>query len=64
MCLKYLRANIYNNLVQYMYSEDNASRCKYASTPLYKDWLVASLISQVGSTCALIMFSVSFLISG
>ena len=46
------------------YSEDNASRCKCASTPLYKDWLVASLISQVGSTCALIMFSVSFLIAG
>ena len=30
-------------------SEDNASRCKCASTPLYKDWLVASLINQVGS---------------
>ena len=46
------------------YSEDNASRCKCAPTPLNKDWLVVSLINQVGSTCALIMFSVSFLIAG
>ena len=46
------------------YSEDNASRCKCASTPLYMDWLVVSLVNQVGSTYALIMFSVSFLIAG
>ena len=44
-------------------SEYNASRCKCASTPLYKDWLAVSLINQVSSTCALIMFSVSFLIA-
>ena len=41
-------------------SEHNASRCRCASTPLYKDWLVASLINQVVSICALIMSSVSF----
>ena len=46
------------------YSEDDASRCKCASTPLNNDWLVVSLINQVGSTYALIMFSVSFLIAG
>ena len=34
-------------------SEDNASRRKCASTPL---WLVVSLIKQVGSKIALIMF--------
>ena len=28
--------------------------------PLYKDWLVVSLINQVGSTCASVWFSVSF----
>ncbi len=28
--------------------------------PLYKDWLVVSLINQVGSTCASFWFSVSF----
>ena len=50
--------------LNYFYSEDNASRCKCAATPLYKDWLVVSLINQVGSTCALFMFSVSFLIAG
>ena len=27
--------------------------------PLYKDWLVASLINQMGSTCASFWFSVS-----
>ena len=43
-----------------LYSEDSASRCKCASTPLYKDWLAVSLINQVGSTCAFIMFSVTF----
>ena len=36
-------------------SEDNASRCKCASTPLYKDWLVVSSINQVDCTCALII---------
>ena len=46
------------------YSEDNASRCKCAFTPPYKDWLVVSASNQVGCTCALIMFSVPFLISG
>ena len=45
-----------------LYSEDNASRCRCASTSLYKDWLVESLIDQVVS--ALIMFSVSFFIAG
>ena len=43
------------------YIKDNASRCRCAYTPLYKDWLVVSLINQVVSICALIMFSVSFL---
>ena len=47
-----------------LYSEDNASRCKCASKPLYKDWLVVSLINHVGSTYALIMFSVSVFIPG
>ena len=37
---------------------------KCASTPLYSDWLVVSSINQVGSTCALIMFSVLFFIAG
>ena len=46
------------------YSEDNGSRCRCASTPLYKDWLAVSLINQKGSLCAAIMFSVSFLIAG
>ena len=46
--------------LNYFYSDDNASKCKCASTPLYKDWLVASLINQVVSICALIMSSVSF----
>ena len=46
------------------YSQDNASMCKFAPTPLHMDWLVDSLINQVGGTCALIMFSVSFLIAG
>ena len=44
--------------------EDNASKCRSASTHLYTDWLVVSLINQVDSTCASIMFSVSFLIAG
>ena len=39
-----------------LYSEDNASRRKCASTPLYKEWFVVSLIKQVGSKIALIMF--------
>ena len=30
----------------------------------YKDWLVASIINQVGRICASIMFSLSFLIAG
>ena len=46
------------------YSEDNGYRCMCASTPLYNDWLVVSLIHQKGSICAEIMFSVSFLIAG
>ena len=46
------------------YSEDNGSRCRCASTPLYKDWLAVSLINQKGSICAAIMFSVSFFIAG
>ena len=32
--------------------------------PYYKDWLVVSLINQVGSTRASFLFSVSFLIAG
>ena len=47
-----------------LYSEDNGSRCRCASTPLYNDWLVVSLINQKGSICAAIMFSVSCLIAG
>ena len=27
-------------IIFYLYSEDNASRCKCPSTPLYKDWLI------------------------
>ena len=46
------------------YSGDNAYRCKCASTPLNKDWLVVSLINQVGNAYALIVFSVSCLIAG
>ena len=45
-------------------SKDNASRCRRASIPLYKDCLVVSLINQVGRICASIMFSLSFLIAG
>ena len=37
--------------------------CRCASTTIYKDWLVASLINQVGSTCAAFLFSVSFSIA-
>ena len=29
--------------------EDNASICRCAAIPLYKDWLVVSLINQVDS---------------
>ena len=43
------------------YSEDNASRCKCASTPLYKDLLAVSLINQVGGIYVVIMFSVSLM---
>ena len=46
------------------YSENNGSRCRCASRPLYKDWLAVSLINQKGSICAAIMFSVCFLIAG
>ena len=46
------------------YSEYNASRCRCASTPPYKDWFAVSSIHQKGSICAAIMFSVSFLIAG
>ena len=46
------------------YSEDNGSRCRCESTPLYKDWLAVSLINQKGSICAAIVFSVSFFIAG
>ena len=41
--------------------EDNASRCRCA--PI-QDWLVVSLINQVDSTCASVMFSASYLIAG
>ena len=47
-----------------LYGEDNASRCRCAPVPLYKDWLVVSLINQVDSTCASVMFSASYLIAG
>ena len=46
------------------YSEDNGSRCRCASRPLYKDWLAVSLIHQKGSICAAIMCSVSSLMAG
>ena len=42
----------------------NASRCRRASTPLYNDWLVVSMINQVDRMCASIVFSLSFLIAG
>ena len=47
-----------------LYGEDNASTCRCAPIPLYKDWLVVSLINQVDSTCAPVMFSASYLIAG
>ena len=47
-----------------LYGEDNASRCRCAPIPLYKDWLVVSLINQVDSTRASVMFSASYLIAG
>ena len=31
--------------------------------PLYKDWLVASIINKAGRICASTMFSLSFLIA-
>ena len=43
-----------------LYSEDNGSRCRCASTSLYKNWLAVSVINQKGGICAAIMFSVSF----
>ena len=52
-------------LLNDLYSEDNASRCSCAHPhPCMSTWLVVSLINQVGSRYALIMFSVSFLIAG
>ena len=45
-------------------NEDNAARCRCASQPLYKDWMVVSLINQVGGTSASFLFSVSCLIVG
>ena len=47
-----------------LYGQDNPSRCRFAPTPLYKDWLVVSLINQVDSTCASVMFSASYLVAG
>ena len=47
-----------------LYGEDNASRCRCAPIPLYKDWLIVSLINQVDSTRASAMFSASCLIAG
>ena len=47
-----------------LYDEDNASRCRCAPIPLYKDWLIVSLINQVDSTRASAMFSASYLIAG
>ena len=47
-----------------LYGEDNASRCRSAPIPLYKDWLIVSLINQVDSTRASVMFSASCLIAG
>ena len=32
--------------------------------PYYKDWLVVSMINQVGRICASIVFSLAFLIAG
>ena len=50
--------------LNYLHSENNGSRCRCASRPLFTDWLAVSLINQKGSICAAIMFSVSFLIAG
>ena len=47
-----------------LYGEDNASRCRCAPIPLYKDWLIVSLINQVDSTRASVMFSASCLVAG
>ena len=47
-----------------LYGADNASTCRCAPIPLYKDWLVVSLINQVDSTCASVMFSALYLIAG
>ena len=47
-----------------LYGEDNASTCRCAPILLYEDWLVVSLINQVDSTCASVMFSASYVIAG
>ena len=47
-----------------LYGGDNVTRCRCAPIPLYKDWLIVSLINQVDSTRASVMFSASCLIAG
>ena len=47
-----------------LYGEDNAPRCRCSPIPLYKDWLVVSLINQVDGACASVVFSASFVITG
>ena len=47
-----------------LYGDDNVTRCRCAPIPRYKDWLVVSLINQVDSTRASVMFSASYLIAG
>ena len=39
-------------------------RIDTAHNPMYKDWLVVSVINQVESTCASVMFSASYFIAG
>ena len=50
-------------LLNDLYGEDNVTRYRCAPIPLYKDWLIVSLINQVDSTRASVMFSASYLIA-
>ena len=54
-CLSYIKSWLND-----FYSEDNGSRCRCASTPLYKDWVVVSLINNNGDMCGNCVFCVAF----
>ena len=51
------------NLYCAYYVENKIALHSKKFNSMYKDWLVDSLFNQVGSICAIIMFSVSFLIA-